>query len=303
MYNQIRKMGKLTVLSYGGGQDSTALLYKYVYDPGFRRRYAPEDFIVVMSDTGDEHPETYKYIRHVEHVCVKHDIPFYFITKEKGFHSEKWPDLRSFYRRTSTCGSKAFMKTCTDNLKLKPIYRFLEHHVHTEYQTEKYGRKQAFYEFAEKYGKINMMIGIAKGEERRIAGGDKSPLWSQRTINKIYPLVDLEMDRQACQDFITAMGEPLPLPSNCMLCPYMSEIELLWLYYNYPEDLLDWMIIEEQKIRRYAAERPGEKNHGVWAGKTLMDKLEEAQQKYAHMSREEVHEYKMSHGHCVMSAY
>jgi hypothetical protein len=43
-----------------------------------------------------------------------------------GLHGGKWQGYRQFLRATSTCGSKAFRKTCTDNLKIKPIYRFLE---------------------------------------------------------------------------------------------------------------------------------------------------------------------------------
>ena len=41
---------KLTVLSMGLGQDSTALLYKYAYDAEFRKHYAPNDFLVISGD-------------------------------------------------------------------------------------------------------------------------------------------------------------------------------------------------------------------------------------------------------------
>lgn len=51
----------LTVLSYGGGQDSTALILKVIHDESFRAKYIPGDFIVVMADTGNEHKETIEY--------------------------------------------------------------------------------------------------------------------------------------------------------------------------------------------------------------------------------------------------
>jgi len=44
---------KLTVLSYGAGQDSTAILYKIIYDPA-----------------------TYRYIEHVQKLCKEHKIDY-----------------------------------------------------------------------------------------------------------------------------------------------------------------------------------------------------------------------------------
>lgn len=53
---------RLTVLSYGAGRDSTALLSLYVFDPAFRARYAPSRFLLIFSDTSDEHVHTYAYL-------------------------------------------------------------------------------------------------------------------------------------------------------------------------------------------------------------------------------------------------
>lgn len=52
----------LTLLSFGAGQDSTAILLKLIHDADFRTKYAPQDLIVVFSDTGDEHDETYAHL-------------------------------------------------------------------------------------------------------------------------------------------------------------------------------------------------------------------------------------------------
>lgn len=53
----------LTILSFGGGQDSTTILYKLVFDADFKARYAPGDLLVLMADTGNEHPETYSHVK------------------------------------------------------------------------------------------------------------------------------------------------------------------------------------------------------------------------------------------------
>ena len=124
---------KLTVLSFGGGQDSSVLLEKYLSDQEFRKRYAPNDFLVVMSDTGDEFDATYTHVRE-EKRCTEAGVEFVFITSDMGYHSESWLNLKHFYRTKGTIGSKAFPKTCTDRLKLQPIYRFLE-----DWLSDRYG--------------------------------------------------------------------------------------------------------------------------------------------------------------------
>ena len=112
---------EITVLSFGGGQDSTSILYLLIHDPDFRAKYAPGKLIAIFSDTMDEHPQTYSHIEKTKIVCESHSIPFFHIHPDQGHHG--WEGLRQFYRRTNTVGSKCFMKTCTCNLKLVPIYK------------------------------------------------------------------------------------------------------------------------------------------------------------------------------------
>lgn len=291
----------LTMLSFGGGQDSTAILYKLIYDDQFRSTYAPDKLIVVMADTRNEHEETNFHREEIERLCEDQAIPFYFVLPED-YASGDWKDgYISFLEKGDRIGSKCFPKTCTDNLKIKPIYKWLEDYIHQTFQTEKVGRKQAIYEFVENNGKINVLLGIAKGEEKRASTNDQSPLvWMRKCINKVYPLIDLEMDRQACQDYIAEVGHIVPPPSNCILCPFMSHQELLYLYRFNRVWFDKWVELENNKI---AANAHVENNMGVWGKKLLPEQLRIAQAKHGHMTDEELHEYKMSHGHCVMSKY
>ena len=297
-------MHNLTVLSFGGGQDSTAILYKIIYNREFRTRYVAGDLIVIMADTVNEHHETYDHVRKIQTLCDKHSIPFFMVKPHQGYTSKGWSKgLIHFYESGNRVGSKAFPKTCTDNLKIKPIYNFLEEYVHELYNTEKVGRKNAIKEFASKYGKINVLIGIAKGEEKRASTNEESThVWMRNCVNKIYPLIDLGMDRQACQDYITSVGHEIPLPSNCILCPFMSYQELLHLYRNRRQWYEKWVVLEANKIKANS-HLPKEKNMGVWGKHTLPESLAIAQEKFGHMSDEELYEYKMSHGHCVKSKY
>jgi 3'-phosphoadenosine 5'-phosphosulfate sulfotransferase (PAPS reductase)/FAD synthetase len=292
----------LTVLSFGAGQDSTTLLYKYIHDVDFRKKYAPEDFIVVCADTGDEHIETYRHIEDVKKLCVRFKVEFFHITPNMGFHSGSWQSLRGFYDLKKAVGSKSFPKTCTDRLKIQPIYKFLESWIGKKYSLET-GRKKGFYKYNKKFGsKIKIMLGIAHGEEkRRIDPSKITEKWRKENIENLYPLIDLKMGRAECIKYIKKLNYKVPVPSNCILCPFMSEIELVWMYRNIPKDYQDWVRIEKNKINNNL--NKGEKNLGVWGKKLLPEVLERALIKYGRMTLDELNDYKMSHGHCVQSKY
>ena len=312
----------LTVLSFGAGQDSTVLLDKYLTDTGFRAKYAPDDFLVVMSDTGDEFDATYAHVKATQERCIEAGVEFVFITYDMGFHSESWKTLRHFYRSKGTIGSKAFPKTCTDRLKLQPIYRFLEHWL-----SERYGvqcnNKKGIREFAARYGKIQMMIGISKGEENRVSDpANNSNRWYRDSIETIYPLIDLGMDRSACQDYLHAR-DMYVIPSNCKACPFLSLQELEYLRRFENESLQDWLNLEQAKLEKHkdknnviVTDKAGEivyakdgtpkttnKNYGVFGVKPLPVKIQEAKEKFVDWSDESIAEYRYSHGHCVATAY
>ena len=293
---------ELTVLSFGGGQDSSTLLYLYAFDhPGFRARYAPKRFLVVMADTGDEHPETYVHVRATAAFCQERGIAFQHITLDLGYHPRLWAQgLRAFYRAKQTVGAKAFRKWCTDNLKLVPIYRFLEDWIGREYRVAT-GNKQGLYNFVRRHGRIRMLLGMAAGEERRVASGEGDTPWMRDCIERVYPLIDLRMDRARCQEYIRSVGMPVPVPSNCMLCPYRSEIELLWLSRSHPDAYTEWVDLEAAKLARFA--HKGERNLGVFGTRRLPEVLRDATSKYGHLSDAELEEHRMSHGHCVASKY
>lgn len=291
-----------TFLSYGGGQDSTAILFRIIYDEEFRKKYVRGRLLVGMAETGNEHASTYKYLDYIQALCEMVDIEF--IRIPLSYAAGNWQKgLIGFYKAKNAVGSKAFPKTCTDQLKIRPIYRFLEEYIHHRFQTQKYGRKAAFYEYTKEFGKVRVLLGIAKGEEKRASeNGSSGQLWFDRCVDKMYPLLDMGMDRQACQDYIKQCGGVVPMPSNCILCPFMSLQELLYLYRYEHRWYCKWVELEQNKFE--ANQHKGDKNLGVWGStKTLEDMLIVADEKHGHMTKDDLIDYKMSHGHCVMSKY
>ena len=303
-------MAKLTVISDGMGQDSAAMKNLYRFNTEFRKTFVPEDLLIICSDTGDEHDETYAYAEETKRYCEAEGIEFVHLTSDMGYHGVGWGSLCEQYDTRKNVGSKAFHKSCTHRLKLGPIYGYLADHVKERYPDlpdvpKMYKTKAPLVAFAEKYGKIDMLIGIAAGEEKRAnkADPDKLPKWQRMSINVRYPLIDLGMDRKKCQLYVSALGETVPIPSCCQRCPFMDERELLLLYHTKRDVYDDWVRQEQDKLDRFKDK--GDKNVGVWGKPNypLPAVLEVAKTKYGHMTIEQLREHRFSHGHCVASAY
>ncbi|MHC3995723.1 adenine nucleotide alpha hydrolase family protein [Thiomicrolovo sp. ZZH C-3] len=297
---------KLTLLSFGAGQDSTTLLLMYIHDETFRKTFAPDGLIVVFSDTGDEHDHTYEHLENVKALCRIHGIEIVHIVPEMGYHGKGWHSLRGQYNLNGSVGSKAFVKSCSDKLKIKPIYNFLEDYIADRYTLPR-GRKRAHKAFAKLYGKVQVLIGIAAGEEKRVATGFEEE-WKKQSLHNVYPLIQMGMGRTACQEYNRKYLDYEVMPSNCILCPWMSLQELLYMFRFMRDDYEAWVAIEQRKFEKHADK--GEKNLGVW-GKwikeenrpyTLRDALAAAEKQFGHWTDDDLRAYKMNHG-CVGSKY
>jgi len=290
----------LTVLSLGLGQESTALLYLAHHDPDFRARFCPGRFLVLSADTGDEFPETIQLQTELAAWCQTHNLEYVHITPSMGFHRGNWQSLRAFYRATHTVGSKSFRHSCADNLKISVISRYLTHWLHREYGVSTH-RKDGFIQFRNRVGVIRMLIGFSKGEESRRATPETLPKWRRYSMEMVYPLIDLGYDRLHVQQIIASLGYRVPPPSNCMLCPYTTQTELLLLARKYPADYAEWVELERNKREKFA--HLGDKNYGVWGKKLLPMVLDDAYARYGHLSTAELEAMRFSRGHDVRSKY
>ncbi|MFW9927951.1 MAG: hypothetical protein ACFFD1_01005 [Candidatus Thorarchaeota archaeon] len=307
---------ELLILSYSAGQESSALLHEWRFNPEFRAAYSCNRFVVVMSDTQDEHGHTYQEVERVRGICAVEGIEFYFITESaeregvSGYHPQSWPGLIQFYERTTTIGSKAYPKSCTDNLKVTPIYNLIEEKLYEWYPQligpGKAGRKQAFHRFSRWFGqgKLGVMIGIARGEEKRIKKSVTGKKWFDENVTRLFPLIDyFGWSREDCQAAIARRGEPVPYPSYCQRCPFATMPEILWLWRFKRAEYEEWVVLEAAKIDKWAAlgQEP-DKNIGVFPGQRLPQVLVAAQRLYGHLSDQELDALKQA-GHCVASVY
>jgi hypothetical protein len=337
------ELPELAVHSHGIGQESSAI-HEMWSDRNFRQRYGGKTIIIVTSDTGDEKPETTQYrIEVLEPRLRELGLPYHFISTSAGFHTGAWANggLIHQFKTNGTFGAVSFAPSCSSSLKIAPIYKFLEYYVEQHYGFAA-GDKRGLKAFAKKFGKIRMVIGFAKGEESRLATPppqlDFGPvileaekkakprdLWMSEAIDKMFPLMDLGMDRAAAQQFIRGAGQPVPPPSCCVRCPYASHEEIVWIARHYPAMWEEWKEIEAVGLANPRHERRDDSGnilprHGVkglrnagtrkapqYVPRTLEDFYQEGLRKVAHIPIELLDAYleerAFSHGHNVPSKY
>jgi hypothetical protein len=304
----------IVILSCGLGQESSALLILLLTNKKIYDKYVGEKkMIVVFSDTGDEHDETYEFGETVKQLCAENGVEFHFLSNDKGYHSDAWLSLSHQYKRTSTMGSVAFSNSaCTQNLKLAPIHRWADAYISENYGFEKKRGKKAIINFAYEFGKIDMMIGFNSEEENRIRPMEQAPAWEQKCFNKVYPLVELGITREMSQKIIIGAGVKLPPPSHCKFCHYQSVIEIYYKKKYEPVTYRQLIEIENNKLEKFA--HKGEKNLCFFGTrKTIDETVNEAEEKefkkyipgkiLKEWTFEELVDYKMSHGHCMSKGY
>ena len=291
---------ELTVLSYGAGQDSTLILYLLGTDPEFRQLFAPNKLIVVFSDTGAEHIETYsRTLPQAKGFCEKQRIPFFHLEAGSPYHSKAWPGLLEYYHRTETCGSRSFPKSCTSQLKIRPIYRFLECYLESNYGIPG-GRKQGFYRYANKYGKLRMLIGLSAEETGRCRVSSQ-PLWMRRTVEMRYPLQETSITRHKAQEITLDLGFEIPCPSSCRCCPFLTHRDLLWKYRTRHPEYEELLFLENRKRLKW--KHLGPRNYGVFGAQTLPEALKVAEMNFGHLTNQELTMARMKDGHSVKSQY
>jgi hypothetical protein len=199
---------KRTVLSFGAGLNSTALLLLWLRD----RR--PLD-LVVFSDTGDEMDESFEVAAHAAEVCRRHGVEFVVVKDRHQLHARFRKD------QALPLPHRGF-RSCTANLKVAPINREI-----TRRGWDKDG--------------VVMLVGIAADEAHRMKDGPPA------YIEKQWPLVyDYRLGRKGCQEVIDALWDgPAVVKSGCKGCPFIGERGFLELARNDRAAFHRWRRTEE----------------------------------------------------------
>jgi len=192
----------LTVVSYGGGIQSTALVVLAM------RECWTVDEIVHVDLMGAESPATREYVCYFrEWLRREHGRDITIIERDlygdmlarPGFTPVPW---RGKYER--------FMlsRQCTRQYKVAPLQRYLYDRCPGEC--------------------IRLMLGISVDEYHRMRDS------SAARVEHVYPLVDRRLTRWQCREIVERAGLAVPSKSSCWFCPYRSSASQWALVQRYP---------------------------------------------------------------------
>jgi PP-loop superfamily ATP-utilizing enzyme len=192
-----------TVISYGGGVQSTALVVLSVSE-GW-----DVDEIVHVDLLDAESPATREYVaRFREWLRRDHGRDITIIERDlygdmlarPGFTPVPWHGRRERFM---------LKRQCTREYKVAPLARYL------------YDRYPA--------GRIGLMLGISVDEYHRMRDS------SAARIEHVYPLVDRRLTRWQCREIVERAGLAVPWKSSCWFCPYRSSVSQWALVQRYPD--------------------------------------------------------------------
>jgi len=210
-----------TVISYGGGIQSTALVVLAMCE-----RW-PVDEIVHVDLVDAESPATREYVARFRE-WLRREYGRDITVIERNMYRDML-DNPAFTPVPWRGRRERFMlrRQCTRQYKVVPLTRYL------------YDRYSA--------GRIGLMLGISVDEYHRMRDS------SAARIEHVYPLVDRRLTRWQCRDIIERAGLVVPSKSSCWFCPYRSSASQWALVQRYP-DLAGMARVLEDRIN---AERRG----------------------------------------------
>ena len=211
-----------TVISYGGGVQSTALVVLAM------QRGWQIDEIVHVDLLDAESPATREYVDYFARrlqtaygrgiTILQRDL-YGDMLARPAFTPAPW---------RAKDGSFMLKRQCTRQYKVEPIRRYLY---------DKYRRER-----------IALMLGISVDEFHRMRDS------GFKRIENVYPLVDERLTRNDCRVILERAGLAAPPKSSCWFCPYRSarsQSELLKQYPTLREmgEELERRINEERRKR------------------------------------------------------
>lgn len=210
---------KRYVLSYGGGVNSTALLFLIL------EKNMPLDE-VIYAETGCEKPETDKFVPKTKKFCDDNNILFTTIkatvTVKRDLPKKVHTSELVEYCELQKIIPFRMYRSCTDKFKIKPIHK----------RIRSLAKKTIVY------------IGFDFGEMHRRRES------KVKFIENQFPLIEYRIDRRACEDIIKRNGFEVPVKSGCYICPFQKLDEWKELRKNHPDLFKKAMELEKRAQER-----------------------------------------------------
>ena len=218
----------LTILSFGGGVQTTALLMMCV------KGDMPRPDHVIFADTQGESKGTYEYVERLQSWAFREArISIITVTKSNliadyigGVRSASIP----FFMLRPDGAEGKLRRSCTERYKIRPVYKEV--------------RRLLGLRSGQRYrgNPVETWLGLTCDESHRMKDNPKK--W---IVNR-YPLIEKGLHRKDCLDYIKACGWPRPPRSSCIFCPYHSDAHWADMKANRPAEWQE-VIAQDRQVR------------------------------------------------------
>ena len=218
----------LRLLSLGAGVQSTALALM-----ACEGTLEPLDG-AIFADTGWEPRAVYQHLDRLETVLTEAGIPLHRVSKGDLRGDAINPSHRyasiPYYVRNPDGSEGMGRRQCTSEYKLAPINRKVR---------ELLGAKAPDFRRVPKGRVAEQWIGFSADELTRV--NDRAPSY----IRPRHPLLELGMDRKACERWLTSRGWGATTKSACIGCPYHGNRRWRDLRDHHPDEWADAVAFDE----------------------------------------------------------
>ena len=222
-------MVDLRVLSLGAGVQSTTLALMIEHGE------LPMVDCAIFSDTMSEPKKVYEHLDWLEKQL---SYPIYRVTRGnlkndliKSSNNEKSKGSIPAFTKNRETGKKGILRRhCTQDYKIQPLIKKIRELLGVGYKQR-----------VPKDKKVTQIFGISLDEMIRMR---TSPL---KYITYEYPLVEKQIRRHHCLEWMEQKGYPKPPRSACTFCPYHSNEE--WKLIKENKEEWDEAVALDKKIR------------------------------------------------------
>jgi hypothetical protein len=219
----------IRVLSLGAGVQSTTLLLMALDGT------LPQLDYSIFADTGGEPASVYSHLNIISAKAAAGGVPVLRVSKGDLRADAIDPEHRyasiPYFVRNPDGTEGMGRRQCTPEYKLSPISRKVR---------ELLGAKAPGFRRVPAGRVAEQWIGFSTDEIGRVS--DKFPV---SYVTKRYPLLELGMDRKACERWLRARGWTSVAKSACTFCPFHGNRQWRDLRDNHPDEWADAVAFDE----------------------------------------------------------
>jgi hypothetical protein len=177
-------------------------------------------------DLGWESESTYTNLHRLQAICKEHCFPFYWI-RRRNIRDDILAATRNSHLGVKT--PPLFLRS--DNGKVGMLTRQCTGSYKKEAMRSAIRELLSVPPHSWMRNRVEIWLGITTDESHRL-NNSSGVLWQ---VNR-FPLVEQNLSRQDCIDWLRDHGHPIPPKSACLGCPYRSDADLKDMKTNRPEE-------------------------------------------------------------------